>query len=314
MAKNEILITENLTKKFGGFTALNKLSISIKENTCVGYLGPNGSGKSTTIKILTGLLRPTFGGAQIFGFDIPKNTKSALSNVGVVVETPEFNPYLTPKEVLSYLGRLRGMSTQEIPLRIKEVLEKMKMEDWKQKKIGKFSKGMKQRIALAAALLHDPQLLIVDEPASGLDPRGMIEVREIIKELKNNGKTIFMSSHLLNETQEVCDMVALLDKGNLLKFDTVENISNMAKNLKIKIELANESSQSQLASISEFTGVNSIKQESSHILEVEFEGGVKQKAEFLKYLHELGLGISTFSSNDYDLEALYLDLVSESVR
>jgi len=314
MPRNEILITENLTKKFGRFTALNKLNIRIKENTCVGYLGPNGSGKSTTIKILTGLLRPTFGSAQIFGFDIRKNSRFALSNVGVVVETPEFNPYLTPKEVLSYLGKLRGISTHELPLRIKDVLQQMKMEDWQQQKIGKFSKGMKQRIALAASLLHDPQLLIVDEPASGLDPRGIIEVREIIKELKKNGKTIFMSSHLLNETQEVCDMVALIDKGNLLKFDTVENISKMTKNLKIKIELVDEASQSQLSSISEFEGVNSIKQESSHLLEVEFEGGIKQKAEFLKYLHELGLKISTFSSNDIDLEALYLDLVSESVR
>jgi energy-coupling factor transporter ATP-binding protein EcfA2 len=142
--------------------------------------------------------------------DVTKDPKAALAGVGAVVETPEFYPYLTPKETLAYLGELRGMSKEDIDRRSKEVLETVKMTEWADKRIGKFSKGMKQRIAIAQAILHEPPVIILDEPTSGLDPRGMVEVREILMELKKADYTVFMSSHLLNEVQEVCTDVALI--------------------------------------------------------------------------------------------------------
>jgi len=203
LRNKEILVTEELTKRYSGYTALERLNLTVTEGTCVGFVGPNGAGKSTTIKILTGLIHPTNGKAFIAGYDIVNEKKQALSMIGAVVETPEFFPHFTPTEILSYFGKIRGLSTQSLTERIKKVLELVKMEDWSQKKIGKFSKGMKQRIALASALLHDPDLVILDEPTSGLDPRGMIEVRKIIKSLKEQGKTIFMSSQLLPKNAAV---------------------------------------------------------------------------------------------------------------
>jgi ABC-2 type transport system ATP-binding protein len=195
----EAIITENLTKNFGNFTAVNELNLRIEHGVCVGFLGPNGAGKTTTIKILTSMLRATKGNAYIEGVDVATDPKGALSRVGSVVETPEFYPYLTPVETLTYLGKIRGVDSRTLPGRIEQVIEEVRLQNWKDKRIGKFSKGMKQRLAIAQSLLHEPPILILDEPTSGLDPRGMVEVREIIKLLKGAGRTIFMSSHLLFE-------------------------------------------------------------------------------------------------------------------
>ena len=314
LSKNDILITENLTKRYSSFTALENLSLGIAKNTCVGLLGPNGAGKSTTIKIMTGLLRPSLGSVIIEGYDIQSNLRNALLNVGTVVETPEFPSYLTPSEVLTYFGRLRGMSKENIISRTNKVLELVNLNDWKRKKIAKFSKGMKQRVAIAASLLHDPNLLILDEPTSGLDPRGLIEVREIIKSLKKEGKTVFLSSHLLGETQEICDSIVLIDKGKLLMYDTVENIRKLSKNPKIKIELLTSPTEEQRTIISKLNGVKSITNESDLKLIINFEGGMEERSEFLKKLQKNDFKIVSFNAESFDLESLYLDLVSESVR
>ena len=184
---NEILVTENLTKKYSKFIALNNLNLRIQEKTCVGFLGPNGAGKSTTIKILTGLLRPSSGNAYIAGKDVTTDTRLALANVGVVQESPQFIPKLSAQEILFYFGRLRGMSKNDLASKIKDVLELVHLLESSEKKVGTFSKGMNQRLAIASALLHDPSLVILDEPSLGLDPRGIIEIREIIGNLKQHG-------------------------------------------------------------------------------------------------------------------------------
>lgn len=310
---NEVLVTENLSKSYSGFTALDKLNLAISQNTCVGYLGPNGSGKSTTIKILTGLLNPTSGNAYLSGYDITKQTRRAMQNVGAVVETPEFYPYLNAQEILEYFGKLRGMSKGEISSRTREVLDLVRLSEWNNKKVRKFSKGMKQRLVIAAALLHDPEIIIVDEVTSGLDPRGMIEVRDIIKSLKKNDKTIFMSSHLLAETQEICDKVALIDKGKLLRYEDVSNIANISKNSRIHIELIEIPTKSQITLISNLPGVVEVKHELTLSMIVTFNGGLDARADLLEKLQELGLRIVTFKQLDSDLESLYMDLVSQSV-
>lgn len=308
------MTVEDLTKKYGDFVALDSLSLSLKGNQCIGYLGPNGSGKTTTIKILTGLCRPTTGRAFIFGKEIGKETRRALLNVGSVVETPVFPPFLSPVEVLSYFGKLRGMSEQNIIERTKLVLETVRLGEWASRKIGSFSKGMTQRVALASALLHDPDLLILDEPTSGLDPRGRVEVREIIKSLKKGGKTIFMSTHFLAETQELCDVVAFIDKGKLLQTDTVQNISRSRYGGKMKVEFLEPPSEAQLASIRAIEGVINVEQQSSYPLEVvvEHNGGQEGRAELVERLTRLGLKILTYRPAENTMESFYLNLMTES--
>ena len=313
MTRNEMIVTQDLTKRFSSFTALEKLNLEIEKGSCVGFLGPNGAGKTTTIKILTGLLNPTSGKAFVAGYDVTKETRLALSHVGAVVETPEFFPHFTPKEILSFMGKLRGLSGQTLEERTKKVLDLVNMSEWTQKKIGKFSKGMKQRISLASALLHDPELIILDEPTSGLDPRGMIEVRQIIKSLKKQGKTIFLSSHLLSETQEICDKIALIDKGKLLQYERLDIINNIEKNTTITIDFLEPPSESQMSQVSNFKCVHKIKHESPTILLVEFEGTLEDKAEFLKSIQETGLKVVNFKTHDSNLESLYMELVSDSV-
>ena len=311
MLKEEVILTRDLTKRYSNFTALEKLNISITKGNCVGFLGPNGAGKSTTMKILTGLIKPTNGEAFIFGYDVIKESKQALSKIGAVVETPEFPTYLTPNQILSYFGKIRGLPKQKLNESIDYVLEIVKMNEWRQKKIGKFSKGMRQRIALASALLHNPEILILDEPTSGLDPRGRSEIKQIIKSLKNDGKTIFMSSHLLPETQEICDKVALIDKGRLLHFDRMDLLNN-SENSTILIEFINAIEDNQVSIISKLNGVLDVKIESNGLV-VEFDGGDEQKAELLKSIEDLGFKVTSFRTVDSKLESLYLKLVTDSV-
>lgn len=162
---------QQLSKSFGPIKAVDDLTLKVEKSTTVGFLGPNGAGKTTTIKILTNLIGATGGRALLNGVDVVSDPKKALAHVGAVVETPEFYPYLTPVETLAYLGRIRGMSSSDIARRTNEVLQQVKMEQWRSTRIGKFSKGMKQRLAIGQALLHEPDILILDEPTSGLDPR-----------------------------------------------------------------------------------------------------------------------------------------------
>jgi ABC-2 type transport system ATP-binding protein len=177
---SEPIVIENLSKYYNKFLALNNLSLRVSENKNIGLLGPNGAGKSTTLKIICGLLHASSGEVYIDGISVSKKPEQVLSRIGAIVETPEFYHFLTPTETLNYLGRLRGMRGDRLKSRIKEVTRLVGLEQWTAIKIEKFSRGMKQRLALAQALLHDPPVLILDEPALGLDPRGMVEFREII--------------------------------------------------------------------------------------------------------------------------------------
>jgi len=226
----EAIVIENLTKYYSGFLALDNFSLKIKENEDVALLGPNGAGKTTAIKILCGLLRPSSGTALIEGITIVEERELALSKVGAIVETPEFYPYLTPEETLSYLGRLREMRGLGLKNRINEVIKLVRLDGWAKVKIEKFSRGMKQRLAVAQALLHDPPILILDEPALGLDPRGMIEVRKIFKEARKE-KTVFYASHLLTEVAQVCDKVAIIDHGRLRVYDSVARLKRKYQSL-----------------------------------------------------------------------------------
>ncbi|MDH7508709.1 MAG: ABC transporter ATP-binding protein [Methanomassiliicoccales archaeon] len=301
-----------MTKEFNGFKAVDTLNLTVKKKSFLGFLGPNGAGKTTTIKILTSMLSATSGRAFLNGIDVTKDPKKALAGVGAVVETPEFYPYLTPIETLSYLGTLRGMSKNEIERRSKEVLEVVKLSEWANKRIGKFSKGMKQRLAIAQALLHEPTVLILDEPTSGLDPRGMVEVRNILKELKKGDYTIFMSSHLLNEVQEVCESVALIDRGKLLLHDTVDSLTRKTRVKDLEVRVLQPLDGYMVDRISHFDGVISADPQGDRQLKITFDGDEQMQAKLLTDIQALGLRVVSFREIGVALESLYMSLIKDS--
>jgi ABC-2 type transport system ATP-binding protein len=227
---SEAIVIENLSKYYSKFLALDNLSLRIEENENVGLLGPNGAGKSTTLKILCGLIRPSSGAVYIDGINVAEKPEQALARIGAIVETPEFYPFLTPQETLSYFGRLRGMRGDGLRHRIKEVIDLVRLEEWVTVKIEKFSRGMKQRLAVAQALLHDPPILILDEPGLGLDPRGVVEFREIIAGMGKE-KTVLFASHQLVEVTQICSQVAIIDHGKLLAYDSIAELEKKYQSL-----------------------------------------------------------------------------------
>ena len=220
---------KGLAKTFGDITAVDNLTLDIPKGSAFAFLGPNGAGKSTTLKILTSLIKPTSGEAHFFNINALEEPHEALLQIGAVVESAEFYPSLTPSETLDYFGRLRGMNSDKISRNSNKFLKLVGLDNWSDKKIGTFSRGMKQRLAIAQALLHEPPILLLDEPTFGLDPRGMVEIRNVFKDLTKEGKTIFFSSHLIGEIEEICDTLAIIDKGQVLFSDTMKNIMKKFK-------------------------------------------------------------------------------------
>jgi ABC-2 type transport system ATP-binding protein len=306
------IVIENLTKNFNGFKAVDSLNLTVERKSFVGFLGPNGAGKTTTIKILTHLLSASGGQAYLNGVDVTKDPKNALAGVGAVVETPEFYPYLTPIETLQYLGSLRGMSNEYIQRRTKEVLETVKMTEWSKTRIGKFSKGMKQRLAIAQAMIHEPHVLILDEPTSGLDPRGMVEVRNILKDLRKGDYTIFMSSHLLTEVQEICESVALIDRGKLLAHGSVATLVEGAVSKDIDVRILQPVDSYAIDRISHFEGVERIVPGDTRHFTITFKGGEEDQARLLFEMQTLGLKIVSFKEIGVALESLYMSLIKDS--
>jgi ABC-2 type transport system ATP-binding protein len=309
---SDMIELKSLSKSFGELKAVDDLSLEVQSGATVGFLGPNGAGKTTTIKILTNLISASGGEAYLNGVDVTSDPKRALEHVGAVVETPEFYPFLTPLETLAYLGRIRGMSSKAISRRSNEVLDLVKMNEWRKTRIGKFSKGMKQRLAIGQALLHEPEILILDEPTSGLDPRGMVEVREIIRQLKREHYTIFMSSHLLGEVQETCDRAALIDHGKLLVYDSIDNLANLTKTSKVEVTTVSEVDETLLSKVRTFDGVKSVMMVNPRTFVVTVEGAPEARADLLQSIQALGPKVMGFGAVGLPLEMMYMELVKES--
>ncbi|MDW5563499.1 MAG: ABC transporter ATP-binding protein [Methanomassiliicoccus sp.] len=302
---------EGLTKTYQDFVAVDSLSLKIEKNRFVGFLGPNGAGKSTTIKMLTNLTKATSGKAYLDGIDVVTDPKKALAEVGAVVETPEFYPYLTPDKSLEYIAKLRGMKSEDIKKRSTEVLELVKMEKERSKKIGTFSKGMKQRVALAQALMFDPSIIILDEPTSGLDPRGMVEVREVLLDLKEQDLTVFMSSHLLNEVYGLCDSVAMMNRGKLLLNKSVEELKGSIEVSRIQIETIKKIDEARLKKLAELPHVIGVEPSHSNQFVVEFKGDMEDRNALLRNI-DSDLKVTAFSEAGNPLEELYMGLIKES--
>jgi ABC-2 type transport system ATP-binding protein len=206
---------ENLVKTYGSVRALDGLSLEVEPGVVYGFLGPNGAGKTTTLRILTGLARPTSGQARVAGVDVLKHGNKLASHIGHLPEEPAFYPWMTPPEFLDYLGRLYGLPSAERTSRIRELLALVRMEDVSKRRIGGFSRGMRQRLGVAAALIHHPEVLFLDEPASALDPAGRKEVLDLIESLRGQC-TVVMSTHILADVERVCDVVGIIAKGRML--------------------------------------------------------------------------------------------------
>jgi len=306
----EPIVIEHLSKKYKQLLAVDDLSLTIERGVCVGYLGPNGAGKTTTIKMLTNLLRATSGKAYLNGIDVIHHPKAALDGVGAVVETPEFYPQLTPNECLSYIGTIRGLSADATTERSHAVLEQVKLLDVADKRTGTFSKGMKQRLAIAQALLHEPSILILDEPTAGLDPRGMVEVRDIIKGLKKTDITMLMSSHLLYEVQEVCDKVAIIDRGVLLTYDSVKNLT-AGQDVTVTVSTLDPITQPEFKAIKALKDIKSVKRIEALTLKLSFSGGPQAQFRVLRGILSTGVKVVSYMPQHAAIEDVYLQLIPE---
>ncbi len=313
---NPSIEASGLTKRFGSFVALSGLDLKIEGAKCVGFLGPNGAGKTTTLKLFTDLIRATSGHALINGSDVHTEKKAALAHVGTVIETPEIYSSLTPREGLSLICAQRGVPKGERKTQIESVLEEVKMSEWIDKRTGRFSKGMKQRVNVASSLLGDPSVLLLDEPTTGLDPRGMSEVRDIVKTLKSKNRLIFMSSHLLAEVSEVCDEVAMIDHGKLLVYDTIANVTSKFSrgNSTVEVGLSRPLAAGVLESkISTIQGVSSVQKAGDMEMTIAFSGGIDTQERILSELTKLSIGVISYRPAASALEDVYLNLIKETL-
>ncbi len=306
----------NLSKQYGSFAALSNLNLKIEGAKCVGFLGPNGAGKTTTLKLFTDLIRPFSGEALINGVNVHTNKKKALDSVGALIEMPEIYPALTPREALMMIAEIRGVPKDERNKRIEEAVSEVRMDEWIDKRVGKFSKGMKQRICVASVLLSDPSVVLLDEPSTGLDPRGMSEVRDIIKSLKNKKRLIFMSSHLLSEVSDVCDEVAIIDHGKLIIYDTLSNVTakvSGGENV-VEVELRNAVDAELIEKIvTNIPGIDKAEKSDGATFRINFTGGLDAQERILGDLVKMKIGIVSYRPASSALEEAYLSLVKSTI-
>jgi ABC-2 type transport system ATP-binding protein len=219
---DNIVVTEALTKRYGERLAVNDVSLTVRRGEVYGFLGPNGAGKTTTLRMLLGLVRPTSGAARVLGHE--PGFPLAMARLGALVEGPGFYPYLSGRDNLRVLARYRGLDGTDV----EAALDRVDLRERGGDRFKSYSMGMKQRLGVASALLGDPELLVLDEPTNGLDPAGMADMRRLIVELAGHGQTVLLSSHLLNEVEEICDRVGVISAGRLLTESTVADLRGAA--------------------------------------------------------------------------------------
>jgi len=223
-----MITVKGLTKRYARTVAVDHISFEVQKGQIVGFLGPNGAGKTTTMRILTCFLPPTEGSANVAGFDVLEQPMEVKKRIGYLPETPPVYPEMEVKEYLAFVGQLKGMSGANLASRVNEVAERCAISDVQTKLIGKLSKGYRQRVGLAQAIIHNPDVLILDEPTAGLDPKQINDTRELIRSLAGD-HTIILSTHILPEVEQTCQQVIIINKGKLVATDSVENLRNRAR-------------------------------------------------------------------------------------
>ena len=291
--------TSGLTKRYGSkITAVDDLDLTVKRGEVYGFLGPNGAGKTTTLRMLLGLIKPSSGKARVLG-ESP-GTPASLSKVGALVESPAFYPYLSGQDNLKVVARYAGAGKS----RIEEVLEQVELSGRAKDKYKKYSLGMKQRLGVAAALLKDPELLILDEPTNGLDPQGMADMRALIRDLGHGERTVLLSSHLLGEIEQICDRVGVIQNGALVAEGTVDELRGQA-GLFVRAEPVEEAAQiaEKLAGVEEV-------QQTDGLLRLTIDP--ERAAEINGKLVGAGLRVSELRPAEQSLEDVFLQLTGES--
>lgn len=302
-----VLEVTGLKKKLGKREIIKGINLSVKEGEIFGFLGPNGAGKTTTIRMLVGLIAPNEGEIKICGKNIQKNKEEALKNVGAVVENPELYKYLSGRENLMQIARIRKVSKDEVDSLIELVGLKDRIDD----KVKKYSLGMKQRLGLAAALIGEPKLLILDEPTNGLDPSGIIDFREVVKKAaKERNMAVFISSHILSEVQNLCDRVAFTN-GGVIK--SIEDIHDNTMDTELdSLTLIVSSNEEEAVKV--LKGINLVK--SANVIDEEIhliiESG--KTSELLGILLNKKIKVEEIFKNRKGLEQRYMELVEGGIR
>lgn len=312
MTKEEYAIEcIKLTKKFGSFTAVNSLELKVRKGELFGFLGPNGAGKTTTIKMLTTLLSPTSGDAKVAGFDIKKSAQFIRSRIGVVPQEFALFNELTPMENLWYIGELFGMKNGEIRKISEDILKKVELFDKKDLPAGGFSGGMKQRLSVAAGLLHTPEILFMDEPTTGLDPQSRIALRDLTKTLNDSGITVIYTTHDMDEADKLCQRIAIMDKGTIIAEGTPDQLKEKhGGGLKIYIELE-RSDAKLIEELKKVAGAKTVLKKNGGI-EFSIDSASKGIVPKLsRYLNEKGIEVRDMKSKDPSLEEVFINLTKK---
>ncbi len=301
----------NLTKRFGSLVAVDDLNLEVKVDAIHGFLGPNGAGKTTTIKMLIGLLRPNSGLIKILGQECGWDRPELRANLGYMPELPKLPKYLKGVELLDVYGRMFGMPKEKRAIQTRELLELVGLEGRGDDLVGTYSKGMQQRLGLAQALLNEPKLVILDEPSLGLDPVGMIEVRDIIKKLAKTDITVFLSSHLLHEVEQVCSHVTVINKGVTLASGSIKEISSKLKApLEIEAEVDNLT-DGVIGNIKKLAFVRDVVKDGNN-LRIRLETREDVRSEVSRAIVSGGGIILSMNLKGGSLEDIFLDLLAEN--
>jgi ABC-2 type transport system ATP-binding protein len=301
--------TTNLTKDYGARRAIDNLTFEAKQGEVVGFLGPNGAGKTTTMRILAGYMPPTFGSAQIAGFDVVEESIEVRRRVGYLPETVPLYSDMTVFDYLKFMADLRHLPNGDEM--VDNALEMVQMEQRAEGYISNLSKGMRQRVGLAQALLHKPEVLILDEPTIGLDPAQVVEVRGIIREIGKE-RTVLLSTHILSEAQQLCDRVLIINKGRIVAEDTPENLQARLVGAERSILRIKGDAEELMPLISKINGVQDAKIRPDGAVEFQFAPGVDVRPEVAKTVINSGFDLLELSPVGLSLEEIFLELTRDN--
>jgi ABC-2 type transport system ATP-binding protein len=291
---------DGLTKAYGKVLAVDHLSLQVENGEIFGFLGPNGAGKTTTMRMLLGLVNPTSGSAQVLGMDIADNLPAILARTGSIIENPTFYPFLSGRENLRVVARLTDAPDQ----RIEEVLELVDLVGSAKRKFKTYSLGMKQRLAVGAALVNSPDLLLLDEPANGLDPAGIVEMRSLMKRLKDQGHTVLISSHVLHEIEQICDRIVILNHGRVVVQGSVESLLNAQPRIEVRIDRAGEAE----ALLNTVPWINGISREGDRLV---VDAPLDRSADVNAVLAREQLYAAELRPREQSLEHYFLEVTGE---
>lgn len=294
----------HVVKQYGQQKAVDDLSFSVKKNEIVGFLGPNGAGKSTTLKIATGYVTPTSGTVKIAGIDVSQNPLEIKKRIGYL---PEHNPLYLDMFVHEYLhfsGKFYGIKGSELKEKTFKVIDMCQLGVEQNKKIGQLSKGFRQRVGLAQALLHEPEVLILDEPTTGLDPNQLVEVRELIKTISTE-RTVLFSTHIMQEVQAICDRVIIINNGKMVADDSLSQILEGSAKQVLEIEFTTVIDEAKLH---DFKGIKKVLKKSNNVYEIELEFLEDARPEMMKYITNLGLPLIGIKQQETTMEQVFKSL------